>query len=448
MKHLPVYLIGCILILSGCEKFLDEKYDTKLLVPESIQDLQSLLDKSNHMNETYPSLMQMASDDYFVQDEILDGLSDFIPIYTWGDYQSRYQNPWSICYNAVYVSNLCLERINSVSKTSENQDAWNNVKGTALFFRGEKYLSLLWTYAKAYDAQTADKDWGIVLRNGSDFNIPSRRSTMDESYVQVVNDLRNSIAYLPARPFIPSRPSKLAAYGMLGRAFLSMRLYDSAFHYVNKALEIYDDLQDFNDPILHNRAVPFEPYPYNKEVIFFLNGDPPSLVSTSIAKIDTLLYDSYTESDLRLKLFFRPIEDYQQFIGNFNGTNGRLFCGLTTSELWLIKAECLARLNKIQEAMDILNGFLVNRHRTDEFVPFEADGQMEALNIILQERRKELVMRGLRWMDIKRLNKEGANIIPKRSVHGEEFTIEPNAARYAFLLPVDIIQITGMPQNE
>lgn len=69
------------------------------------------------------------------------------------------------------------------------------------------------------------------------------------------------------------------------------------------------------------------------------------------------------------------------------------------------------------------------------------------MNIIVQERRKELVFRNLRWMDIKRLNKEGANITLKRIIDGQTFTLPPNNNRFALPLPADIVKMTGMPQN-
>jgi hypothetical protein len=65
----------------------------------------------------------------------------------------------------------------------------------------------------------------------------------------------------------------------------------------------------------------------------------------------------------------------------------------------------------------------------------------------LQERRKELTMRGLRWIDIKRLNKEGGNITPKRFVDDKLILLPPNDDRYALQLPADLILNTGLQQN-
>ena len=63
------------------------------------------------------------------------------------------------------------------------------------------------------------------------------------------------------------------------------------------------------------------------------------------------------------------------------------------------------------------------------------------------ERRKELTKRGVRWIDIKRVNKEGANIILKRVEDEGVYTLLPDANFYALPIPDDIIKQTGMPQN-
>ena len=69
------------------------------------------------------------------------------------------------------------------------------------------------------------------------------------------------------------------------------------------------------------------------------------------------------------------------------------------------------------------------------------------IDTIRKERRKELLFRGLRWIDIKRLNKEGAGINITRLVNGLVYTLEPGDPRFALPLPADVIGASGMPQN-
>jgi hypothetical protein len=120
--------------------------------------------------------------------------------------------------------------------------------------------------------------------------------------------------------------------------------------------------------------------------------------------------------------------------------------GLATDEMYLIRAETYARKGDKTSALADLNTLLAKRYN-GTFVQVTAVDANAALIRILLERRKELLLRGIRWIEIKRLNKEGANIIPKRKIGTLVFTLQPNANYYALPLPVDIIQLAGIPQN-
>lgn len=74
---------------------------------------------------------------------------------------------------------------------------------------------------------------------------------------------------------------------------------------------------------------------------------------------------------------------------------------MATDELYLMAAECNVKLNKIQEGMGYLNNLLAKRWKTGTYIPITAGSQTDALNIISKERRKELLIRGIRWSDLK-----------------------------------------------
>jgi len=107
----------------------------------------------------------------------------------------------------------------------------------------------------------------------------------------------------------------------------------------------------------------------------------------------------------------------------------------------------MARTGYLVEAQADLNTLLATRYKAGTFRPYQLTVTADVLDLILKERRKELIFRGLRWMDIKRLNLEGANIVQRRFLDGKEYRLEPNANRYALPLPDDIIRVTGMEQN-
>jgi hypothetical protein len=89
--------------------------------------------------------------------------------------------------------------------------------------------------------------------------------------------------------------------------------------------------------------------------------------------------------------------------------------------------------------MNVLNDLLVKRFKNGTFVPLTALNAIEALDMILAERRKELPFRGLRWSDLRRLNKEGENITIRRMVNGIMYELPPKSKKYVFLLPDNVV---------
>ncbi|WP_286834445.1 RagB/SusD family nutrient uptake outer membrane protein [Sphingobacterium sp. UBA7038] len=171
-------------------------------------------------------------------------------------------------------------------------------------------------------------------------------------------------------------------------------------------------------------------------------------MSNTRAKVDSILYGLYHSDDLRKVAFFKSNNNGTYgFKGSYEGS-ASLFDGITTAEILLIRSECYARSGKVELALSDLNHLMLNRwNNRKTFIPVETDSQKKALEIILLERRKELLMRGLRWMDIKRLNKEGAGITLQRKLNGQTYTLHPGDQRFALPIPEDIIALTGMPQN-
>ncbi|TDQ75379.1 RagB/SusD family nutrient uptake outer membrane protein [Sphingobacterium yanglingense] len=453
MRNICVILcLGILLGTLSCEKFLEEKSDKSLVTPSSIEDLQALLDDAVTMNTSTPGFMESMADDIFLTPSTLASIaSGYSLIYSYNPEYYSYGNDWSKSYQVVYNANLCLERLEDIGRSMVNKSSWDNVRGTALFFRSYYYLLLAWQHAKVYDESTAGHDLGVVLRTGSDFNVKSVRSSVRETYEQIIGDLKDASLCLPDHPQHVMRPSKAAVYGLLARTYLSMSIPDSALKYVDRALAIKNKLMDYNvDSDINGsigNTVPFKKF--NKEIVFYTEMFAGfGLHRPARAKIDTLLYASYDDNDLRKAGFFRANSGYHQFKGSYAADANIFFSGIAVDELYLIRAECNARLGNVERAMSDLNSLLKSRWNNKvNYVHLQVTTAQVALELILRERRKELLMRGLRWIDIKRLNKEGAGISPTRIVDGKIFQLEPNDKFYALPLPDDIIRITGIEQN-
>lgn len=444
-----VLLIIVGLLEGGCKKYLDAKPDKALVIPSKVQDLQALLDNNQVMNTKDPGYGEASSDNYYLTTDGYYSLpyDEYRNLYLWKENNARdgSVSPWSYCYSPVYISNIVLESIENIERTSNEAYAWDNVKGSALFYRGRCFFNAVQTWAKAYDESSSSTDLGVPLRLNSNFNEKSVRHTVAECYNQIISDLKGSIPLLPDLPSHVMRPSKAGAYGMLARVYLSMRRYEQAKLYSDSCLMLKDDLMDYNAMSLTPSA-PFTRT--NPEIITYFAMLAAGTLTSTRYNVDSLLFSSYADSDLRKIGFFASrANGTYTFKGNYTSSGSTFFGGIATDEIYLTRAECNARLGKITEAMTDLNKLAKNRYDSTSFAPFDANSAEKALEIILSERRKELAFRDIRWMDIKRLNLEGYNISLTRIVDGQTYSLAPNDDRFALPIPLEVISMTGMPQN-
>ncbi|MBO9635898.1 MAG: RagB/SusD family nutrient uptake outer membrane protein, partial [Chitinophagaceae bacterium] len=120
--------------------------------------------------------------------------------------------------------------------------------------------------------------------------------------------------------------------------------------------------------------------------------------------------------------------------------------------MYLTRAECYARKGELVLATKDINDLLRTRWKKIGTVTTYVDQSFasadEALNVIIKERRKELIFRGIRWSDLRRLNKEDRfKQTLQRSIGGQTYTLEPNSYKYALPIPDYVIQQSSIPQN-
>jgi len=446
-----------VLIIVACNKnaFLNAKPTSNLVVPSTLTDFQALLDNYNIMAET-PALGELSSDEYYLTDDFWQSLSlkKEQNAYVWAEdvYQGQGNvADWNLPYQQVFYANVVLEGLEKVHPTPEQQTDYNALKGAALFIRAYAFYNLAQIFAPIYDSATAIHDPGIPLRLSAEVETPSIRSTVKETYDQIEKDLRTALPLLPVT--IPetnrNRPNQPAVYALLARMYLSVGAYAAAGNAADSCLRLYDKLIDYNtlDPTTY---LPFTNT--NAETMYQSRILSSSQVFSNISYsagslVDTAIYQLFSPNDVRrnsLFYFFGPTAI--NINGGYNGTY-TLFSGLATDEVYLIRAEATARAGRTDEAMSDLNHLLINRYYTNQFVPLHANSQDEALSFILTERRKELLLRGVRWTDLRRLNKEGDQITLTRILQGNVYHLLPNDPKYVLPIPPDVIQQSGISQN-
>lgn len=459
MSILTRFQIATILILViaglniSCKKFLDEKSNKKLAIPETLDDFQALLDNTGYTNESGCSEGETSSDDYYLTEADWGELTYETDknMYNWGSgiiFSDKVGSGWTVGYRAIYYCNTVLEGLERVEANIKQGQQFRDIKGQACFIRANVFFDMAMVWCKAYDEQSSSADLGLPLHLVTDFNVKLKRASLKQTYQQIIDDLNTAINLLPNTAVSKWRSSRAACYGLLARVYLSMRDYKNASLNADACLQLYSNLMDYstldntsNNPIALN----------NEEIIFNRSMLSTDAVDVLTAKISDDLYESYAGNDLRKAVFYRKRPDGTfRFKGSYL-QGSTLFSGLATDEIYLTRAECLARNGRIEEAMADLNKLLTSRWKKENglstFVALRANSQAEALNLILDHRRKELVMRGIRWMDIKRLNKEGANISLNRTINGQTYRLPANDHRFALPLPEDVIRLSGMQQN-
>ncbi|RZJ90935.1 MAG: RagB/SusD family nutrient uptake outer membrane protein [Chryseobacterium sp.] len=461
MKRTIAYISVLVLALgtfSNCKKdFLDAKPNKALLVPSSLTDFQAILDNVTVMNTTV-GLPNIACDDFYRSDANLVAMSAVVNnTYFWREniFDDLSSNDWDVPYKTVFYANVVLDGLALVARNEQNSAEFDRIKGSALFFRSMAFFHLSQMFAVPFEASSAANGFGIPLPLNSNVNNLLGRGNLKQTYDQMINDFTVSFPLLPDRSKSTNMPNKCAVYGYLARIYLIMGNIGNAKKYAEEYLKITDKLIDFNT--LNSSAA--RPMPNggvanaNEEVVFalFLNGYAYDSSTTTFVQPE--LYQLYEDNDLRKVCFFadRGNKNYT-FKGSYFASTSS-FGGIATDEVYLIKAECEARLGQTTVALDYLHKLLLTRWRksnagTSTYIKKTAVNSTEALKIILQERRKELLTRGLRWSDLRRLNTlAGAEQSLVRNNNMSAYILIPNSLRYTFPIPLNETLSSGIQQN-
>lgn len=453
MKKTLYLQLTLIIICFGCAPdFLDVKPDKALVVPTELHHFQALIDNVNGVMSSGPGIQALATDDFVHPAQNLPNL----PVvqrnsYLWTAdiFEGQGALDWQMPYSAVFYANIALDGLTKMKRDAANQKAWDQIYASALFYRAFAIFQLADVFAAPYEQSTAQSLPGIPYRTTMDVNEIVGRGTLAETYQKITADLLEAEKLLSGTVTYISRPSKAAANAALARVYMNMREYENAEKHASAALAEHSDLLDYNT-LTADAARPFaNPYiQKNPEIIFYYSMQPYSMVTSSaLTTVDTAVYNSYLNDDLRKSCFFRSRGSGNfSFKGNYTG-GSVLFGGLVTDELYLIRAECYARQTKTSLALADLNRLLKTRFKTGSFVELTATDE-SILDLVLTERRKELYGRGARWSDLRRLNQEeGRAVTLRRDLDSEEILLAANDKRYVFPIPVDEISRSGIEQN-
>lgn len=317
-------------------------------------------------------------------------------------------------------------------------------KAQARMLRAYNYFVLVNVFAKPYAKATAATDRAIIVR--AEFNMESTpdQSTVQEVYDFIQADIEAALVDLPEQKDNPYRPGKALGYALKAKVHLYKGELDDAIEASKKVfdykvglwdLEQYDNDKQSNPMVVVDFDMP--------ECLLHLNGnnnmDPePIHITKELASL-------FDKNDLRKSLFlFRSPHPMAEKGSLCFGTYSKVrwnVAGMRLSEVYLILAECYARKGMVKEALDHVNELRQYRFRAEDFEPLEAANAAEARQIVIDERRRELMLTNNSFFDMKRYT-----VIPEyrrtltKVVNGVELTLDPDSHLYVIPFSIEALE--------
>jgi hypothetical protein len=430
---MPVFLFAA----GGCAKDpLLTPPSTNVLAITTLTQVEGLLNNAGLLALT-PVMGEQSADSYLLADPPYPNLLPMdLNLYSWRPdiYAGAISvNDWNGPYEQVSVCNNALQALLHIDRTLTNHDRWDAARGKALFLRSHAFIQLLNLFSPAYTPANAGQATGIPLPLNTDLHTSYARSSLRDCYQQITDDLQTAAALLPVRGVDTSypKPDKAAACALLARAYHLMARYPDAKQWADSALTYAPPLVDYN-------SIGPRDKPYARlapEVLYNSTLMISNVLQVGIAlcTIDPVLYQSYDSNDLRKTLFFKPTAMGQAMYRNCYASGFLPFSGVATDEVYLIRAECHAQAGNIGPCLADMNTLLRNRYRG--FIPYTTMSREDALQLVWREEQKELLFRGQRWPQLKRLNAAGANIVLRRSLYGQSYQLAPGDKKYVLPVP-------------
>lgn len=471
MKKIFTILFVSIAALSGCKDYLDIK-PKGYTIPEFYEDYEKLLNNASlsRASSSYPVYLTDDAQAGGVKDPnkaadypgyslFKRNLYEFKPgrIFETGE-ADRFYEP---AYEHIYIYNTV---INNIEKVKDRTVADRmQLKAEAQIGRAFEYLTIVNAYAVHYDPATAGTDLGVPLVLTEDINAKYKRGTVAEIYSQVQKDLDEALPHLALKAQSNFHPTRSVGHAFLSRMYLYMGKYNEALQHANEALKLNSNLIDYSIYTNKNgtwgrvcttadQTVLFPDADKSKESIWIRFG------SSSYGHVFTELYASTdlqnvyqkdlpaNATDQRLKLFF--CDGKANFGGAITLFPGRKLwapyiefnLGFSTPELYLIAAECEARVGSKDIALQHLDK--LRNMRIVGNTPLIAATKDEALLMALEERRREIPLQGsTRLIDLKRLNKDPRFAKTVTHKNGTEtYTLPANDKRYVLPLPPNVLE--------
>lgn len=425
MKYFKILILTLACLLqSSCDDFVDVEIPDDRIISESVFNNEETANSavkgiynelyratfSNGFQTSLTVLSELSADNLKVT-RTTTGLLEFEEneIFINNNYNLGI---WSSAYNIIYMANAVLEGL--TENTTISPDLNEKLSGEARFIRAFCYYYLVNLYGE------------VPLVLGTDYqeNSQKSRNSTSEIYNQMVQDLEIAAEQLGSTYENGERlrANRFTAMALLARVYLHLGEWELAEDYTSAVIEASEnyELLEHDEVFLANsREAIWQISPREggasttntrEGALFILLTNPGSIALTED------LINSFDINDTRLEQWIGILETenesyyfpYKYKVKNATEEISEYSMVMRLAEQYLIRAEARAEQDKITEALEDLNKIRERSNLTALNPDSPEISRDEVINLVLEERRKELFTEwGHRWLDLKRKNEAG-----------------------------------------
>lgn len=402
---------------------------------------------------------------------------------------SEIESIYAALYDVIGRSNFLLANVDKVKANiikDSDMDRLDAFCGEAYFARALAYSELVKLYCNSYENEAqASNDLGVVIRTQYYGNEPIVRSSLEDSYKQILSDLNKAEELLTLDEesmeansgsfYNTTYFNQFTVYALRSRLALYMNDYDSAIEYSSKLIDSGEFMlssctEEYTSGTSYYRYM--WTTDNSTEVIWkigFTSTNYGGAIGSVFFNYDYRSYkpdyvpaqwvlDLYASGDLRYNDFFvtQPTGYSHgltwpllaKYWGNTNLYNEAQLLQMSMpkvfrlSEQYLIRAEAYAQNGDYNKAAKDITSLRAARYENyGGGTSLNADN---AMTVIEEERVKELYMEGFRLTDLKRWKKGFERTPQTESLeNGSSLKIEANNPLFVWPIPQHELEAPG-----
>lgn len=315
-------------------------------------------------------------------------------------------NLWKAAYAYIYQCNLCIEGLQK--STGVTADVKKRLTGDVQFVRALCYYYMVNLYG----------DVPLVLSTNAEVNALLPRTPFDKVYLQIITDLEAAYEALTGSQGNTS-PTPYAAQALLARVYLHRQHWSKAAEMASAVINsgqftLHSDLNTvfkLNSGETIFQCAPAQDKMNSGEGFIFI---PATQTTQPAYTLTQHLLNAFEPGDLRKVNWVNPVTigtqtynypyKYKQSTSSSAVTEYNVV--LRLAEQYLVRAEALARQDRIAEAVADVNSIRSRANLPAISATISSELCFQAIE---QERRIELFAEwGHRWFDLKRTNRVNA----------------------------------------